>query len=261
MPTFLTTAASAQDGDLGALGSAIVWDDTATTLRVGLNSGITKEWIGLCFDFPVPTLNDPPIVSAATITLDPNTSVATGTATARVTVYVVPDPLAAAYSDTLRPGDRGEIRSNTKSDLTWTNGVNPSTQTLTLDGAALSALNAVVGNEAYTGRLCISVNVDITSTGSTDSITFESAEGSATFPTLTTTDSDFYTGWLGMPMTGRGRGVTDDRFGMPIFSPDRVLDGFSLGLRVRPNDVDPEEALPNYIPSPDEGGFNDEPRD
>lgn len=259
MPTFLTTAASAQDGDLGALGSAIVWDDTATTLRVGLNSGITKEWIGLCFSFTVPTVNDPAIISAATITLAPNASVATGTATARVNVYVVPDPLAAAYSDTLRPGDRGEVRSNTTSTLTWTNGVNPALQVLTIDGLALSALNSVVGNEAYTGRLCISVNIDITSTGSTDSITFESAEGSATFPTLTTTESNFLTGWFGMPMVAHGRGTTDDRFGMPIFSPDRVRDGFAPGLRVRPDDVDPAEDIPHYIPRPSEGSLDDEP--
>lgn len=259
MTTYLTTAASAQDGDLGALGAAIGWDDTAATLRCGLTSGITKEWIGLCFDYDAATVNDPPIVSAATITLEPNTSTAAATATARVNVYVVPDPGAAEYSDTLRPGDRGEIPSNTTSDLTWTNGVNPSTQTLTLDGRALATLNAMVNNEAYDGRLCISVNIAFTSSGSTDGITFESAEGSATFPTLTTTEVNFYSGWLDMPMSGHGRGVTDDRFGMPIFSTDRALDGFSPGLRVRPNDVDPAEVLPSYIPSPDEGSFDDEP--
>jgi len=254
----------------------LTWSELTDTL-VLLDSEDTgtarTEWAG--FLVPVPhTLSegdgfggvghstiDPIGVSDGTTFTVRFVTTGIGVSVATMTLYVVPEPDASAWSTSLLPGTRGELAIATRS---FDSGLNPDTGiewvtngnepiVFTLDALGLSRVNAVLKSSRYRGSLFLSLEADFSSGVG---ITLAASQSNDfTTPTLSAVEFSDHTGFLEFGTErGRGRASHDGRLGLPIFSPDMVEDDYVRGLWVRPEDRDPEDPLDTYRPKSTEGG-------
>ncbi len=243
MPTYAITDSGAGDFDI----QSSIWTDGGSTLSLGLRG--TNE-VG--FNLAIPATADTnDLFTSATLTFRIS-SISSGTfvgRTVQLLAYIDPSVGAVTSGSTPSEAPQYVLGSVAVSDTV------PTTYTITVEPGFL---NAAFRTILFTQSVA-SFTLECPEAVSGDVALVVAEETGSNGISLATEEHAEYTGWMDMPMDAHGRGTTDDRYGMPIFSTHRARDGFRPGFSVRPNDVDPAEVIPSYIPNPREGGFDDEP--
>lgn len=266
MAIYTTAAATFPNSQDGNRTVTDTWDGTSATIvpawSVFPGAPGKVGYAGLQFEVPLTTDSegralDPNGISEFTLTLS---QAAVPTAAGTLVVFMVPEAAPLPYSNDLIPGDRNEIRLAT---VGYAAG---DTHSITIDAnlpepnpngdLGSPGMNPYIRSSSWNGIISLTL---LWVSSVAVAWTADDGAGTGDEPSISTTETQFHTGFISGPAFGRrARSRHCPRTGLPVASDELVRDGYSEGLMVSQSAWDPEDPEDRYVPSPLEGVVDDE---
>ena len=251
--------------------TAVLFNETDTSLVLSGIIGTEVSRVGLVFEFPNVTINsdsdamDPPTLASATLLL-----YFSGTISINVRVYVeaVQDNRASLFSLTNFPGKVPTL------SVLGASGLEPDPETFLIDTGStspieiplsparlMSALNypRTTGN-GWGGRIALVIRTANTVLAGDPIIQFISSESALPAPQLVLTYIPFHTGYMVDRGDQPGRATHSMRSGVPAPSYELMEDGWADGIWVTESEWDPDDPFEfdEYVHPTGQGTREDE---